>query len=186
MKYFMRTYSIILITVLFIFSCNFKKKKENEVQIVFNDGLYEVRNVESNKLQEDSVKFYLDSNLNILKRLITTVKLNGVQHTNQIINYDESGKVDSSRSIFYSIEKSDSYLNIRYYSKYKDSVCLVIGDFDSNYINFNKLDTFYLKQESIKIPYKGYYQRGKLGIYKKDGSKYKGFELYIPSRLIDS
>lgn len=166
-----------------VYSCSIDNTggdKYKKVKVsTFNEGYYELRTKDGERVLNDTVWYYKDSLLTQLETVVTYVKIENDFIPNQIINYTDN-KCDSSRSIFYRINKinSDSF-SFFVHSKYLDSVSLVLGDFNTSYNDPINADTFNLTSKKSKILRKPFYKRGRLSIYRKLDSTYQGHGLYV-------
>jgi hypothetical protein len=144
------------------------------------DNLYGVKKVINDSFLVDTIWYFNDSLERELKLINIVVDINGKSQFNQQISYFLDGRIDSSNSLFYSMQLKDNVLKLDYHTDFQDSVILIVGDLDENYNPQMATDTFYLDNSYFEFPYKKGYKKGKLLMLKRvDSNIYHSMDMYI-------
>lgn len=183
------------IIILIIICCSFpfcqikqEDKKAFESIVVYEEDRdrYQLTKIRKEFFGEDTVWYYRDSLLNDLAYFQTYVKKKGELKINQSIKIIDGTEIDENNSYLYTLNRTAEKLVIDVKSIYKDSIYLIIGEIDSNYTNYGRVDSFNIENNNLKIKFKDYYERGRLGVLNKvDTNTFHGKEMYIPFKHLN-
>jgi hypothetical protein len=128
---------------------------------------YVLAKLKNHSIPVDTVYYFKDSLKQELSMINTLIYRGSDAKINQVIKYYDGLNIDTSSSYFFNVRMLNDSIKLKVGSMYNDTIYLEIGDLDENYNNVGKVDSFEILNKSITIPYKRYYNRARIGIWKR-------------------